>query len=145
LYVACEPVIGCETQVVGVNATGGGQLPTAPEEVPPDEELPLDDVLLEDEELLVEELVLPEEELLEELVEELVEEDELLASPPLEELLVDGSLLGDIFPPHAASNAALASNNVGGYLRCVLAARARHRRPAGLRVPLMKIVLVAVR
>jgi hypothetical protein len=106
--------------------------------VPPDEELLLDDELLEEDELLVEELLLPEE--------ELVLEDELLASPPLEELLVDGSLLGDMFPPQAASNAALASNNVGGYLRCTLVARTRHRRAAGLAVlPMMQIAFVAVR
>jgi hypothetical protein len=105
---------------VGVNATGGGQLPTAPDEVPPDEELLLEEELLEEDELLEEELLLPEEELL-------LLEDELLASPPLEELLVDGSLLGDMSPPQAASNAALASNNVGGYLRRMKVARTRHR------------------
>jgi hypothetical protein len=97
---------------VGVNATGGGQLPMAPEEVPPEEELLLEEELLEEDELLEEELLL---------------EDELLASPPLEELLVDGSLLGDMSPPQAASNAALASNNVGGYLRRMKVARTRHR------------------
>jgi hypothetical protein len=104
---------------VGVNATGGGQLPTAPEEVPPEEELLLDEELLEEDELLDEELLLPEEELL--------LEDELLASPPLEELLLDVSLLGAMSPPQAASNAALASSNVGGYLRRTKVARTRHR------------------
>ena len=87
--------------------------------MPPDEELLLEEELLEEDELLEEELLLPEEELL--------LEDELLASPPLEELLVDGSLLGDMSPPQAASNAALASNNVGGYLRRMKVARTRHR------------------
>jgi hypothetical protein len=38
----CEPVIGCETQVVRVGATGGGHMA-----VPPDDEL-LDDELLEE-------------------------------------------------------------------------------------------------
>jgi hypothetical protein len=91
--------------------------------VPPEEELLLDEELLEEDELLDEELLLP-----------LLLEDELLASPPLEEVLAEGSLLGVMSPPQAASNAALASNNVVGYLRRTIVARTRHRRAAGLAV-----------
>jgi hypothetical protein len=117
--------------VVGVAVTGGGQSAELPEELllveeplleelelllddawPPEDELLdeelLDEELLEEElleEVLLEEVLLPEDELLDEPLElELLLE--LLASPPLEELLVGGSA-GVLLSLQAASNSSV--------------------------------------
>lgn len=95
----CEPVSAALTQLVGVAATGGGQLPAAPDELledelledAPDDELLLDDELLDDE--LLDELLLVELLLLELLL------DELLVDEP------ETMSLEDDPPPHALSSA----------------------------------------